>query len=338
MIYKIIIVNYHGCSDTLECLESLLKSTQQNFQLFIVDNSLDNVDFEMFIKWSHNIPLNINTKFPELVFPTTDKSINDILFIKEEEIDHLKLIKQKIIFVKAKENKGFSAANNIALKYLKEQDTFDYIWLLNNDTVVPIDFLQNISDKLNKSSKNIGIIGNSLCYYNYPEKLQCVANKYSNWLAHTFPLYECMNYSDIPKKELYNLIPIGASMFIKKECFKEVGLLEEDYFLYFEEWDYTCRAKKKSWKSIIFTDIYIYHKHGTTIDKGNNEGRRKTLFSDYYLLINKIVFAKKNLKFYHLPTIYLSFAPIIINRIRRRQWDRVIMIFKIIFGLKFDLK
>ncbi|QII72211.1 glycosyltransferase family 2 protein [Apibacter sp. B2966] len=338
MEYKIIIVNYNGCSDTIECLESLLKSTIQNFQLFIVDNSLKFDDFEMFKKWGQNISMKIETKFPELVFPISEKSSQDLLYLNEEELYELKDIEQKIVFIKAKENKGFSAANNIVLKYLKKQDKFDYIWLLNNDTVVPVDFLHNISEKFKTMQNTIGIIGNSLCYYNQPEILQCTANKYNDWLAHTFPLYECMNYSDIPKKAIYNLIPIGASMFIKKECFMEVGFLEEDYFLYFEEWDYTSRAKKKDWKSIIFTDLYIFHKHGTTIDNGNNEGKSKTLFSDYYLLINKLVFAKKNLKWYHLPSVYLSFVPILINRIRRGQWDRIMMIFKIILGLKYNVK
>ncbi len=338
LIYKIIIVNYNRYPDTIECLESILKSSYQNFQLFIVDNSLKNEDYEMFKKWSQNIPIPIQTKFPNIVFPFSYKSSKDILFLKEEEIEYKNSINQKIIFIRSAINKGFSAANNVVLKYLKNQDKFDYIWLLNNDTVVPTNFLYDITGKLSILKNKVGIIGNSLCYYDFCDKLQCVANEYNNWLAHTFPVYAGLLYSEISKEDIYDLIPIGASMFIKKECFDKVGLLEEDYFLYFEEWDYTSRAKKKSWESVIFTGVYIYHKHGTTIDKGNKEGKTKTIFSDYYLLKNKIVFAKKNLKFYHLPTVYLSFIPIIINRIKRNQWDRVIMVFKIIFGIQINLK
>ena len=69
MIYKIIIVNYNRYPDTIECLESILKSSYQNFQLFIVDNSLKNEDYEMFKKWSQNIPIPIQTKFPNILFP-----------------------------------------------------------------------------------------------------------------------------------------------------------------------------------------------------------------------------------------------------------------------------
>ena len=329
MIYKISIVNHNRYSDTLECLESILKSTEQNFQLFVVDNSTREKDYEMFKKWSLNVPLNLNTKFPDLVYPISHKNNNDILFINEEEIEIKKVIEQKIVFIKAKENKGFSAANNIVLKFLKKQDKYDYIWILNNDTVIPTDFLRNISIKMSKEKNNVGLVGNSLCYYDFPKKLQCVGNKFNPWLAHTFPLYENKQFSDISKSDINNLIPIGASMFIKKECFNDVGFLDEDYFLYFEEWDYASRAKKRKWKSLIITKFHIYHKHGTTINCGKDGKQRKTLFADYYFLKNKILFAKKNLKFYNLPIIYLSFIPIIINRIKHRQWDRLALILKI---------
>ena len=318
----IIIVNYHGGADTLECLESLLKSSYENFQVFVADNSGKNDDFEQFRLWSKNIP--------------------SIAFFTEKEFNGLpSSLSQKIIFIKAEKNNGFAAANNITLKYLQKQSDFVYLWLLNNDTVVPADFLEKILEKLKTTGEKYGIFGNALCYYDNPQILQCAGIRCSKWLAHTFPVYENTEYAQVfsllKDKPLHGLSPVGASMFIKKECFEDVGLLAEDYFLYFEEWDYTIRAEKKNWKSLIFGDVFIYHKFAMSIDKGNKKGADKTLFSDYYLTKNKKVFANKNLKYYYLPTVYLSYIPIILNRIKRRQWSRVVMVVRIILGLKANL-
>jgi GT2 family glycosyltransferase len=334
--FKIIIVNYNGVLDTLECLESLLKSSYQDFQIFVVDNSINESDFDVSKQWSTNSFIEIKTNFPTIIYPLFEKDSSDISFFLEDDFALQSNLNHKIIFIKANENKGFSAANNIVLKYLQKQEEFHFLWLLNNDTVVPLDFLETINEKLKNISPGVGIIGNALCYYDNPKVLQCLANKCNKWLAHTFPVYEGALYEEvlmkINNKPLEYFSPVGASMFIKYECFKEVGLLEEEYFLYFEEWDYTIRSKKKSWKSIIFADVFIYHKHGTTIDEGNKDRATKTIFSDYFLLKNKLVFARKNLQFYYFPTIYLSYIPVILNRLKRKQWKRIIMVLKIIWG------
>ncbi len=87
----------------------------------------------------------------------------------------------KITFINAKENNGFAAANNIALKYLLSQNDYEYVWLLNNDTVVRKNALQLLVEFSDESEKKLGLIGSALINYWNPKTLQGVGGKYYKW-------------------------------------------------------------------------------------------------------------------------------------------------------------
>src|SRR5277367_2977396 len=143
----IVIVNYNTFSDTIECLESLLKSDYGNFQIFIVDNSPDNTSIGHLSNWiNNNNYTGLHTRFKHLVFPLQAKPLRHSIVSEADFAVSNEVYDEKIIIIRV-QNRGFAAANNIVLNYiLKNGEDSSLIWILNNDTVVEKDTLKNLAE------------------------------------------------------------------------------------------------------------------------------------------------------------------------------------------------
>ncbi len=327
----IILVNYNGWKDTVECLESLLKLSFQNFQIVIIDNSPGTSSVDKICQWA-STGLSIETNYIDLVMPSVEKPIEDFVQIDESEIlkDHHS---SKILLVKARNNKGFSHANNIGLKYALSQKGMSYAWLLNNDTVVARESLRHLVDTMDQGEKDIGILGAKVMEYDNAAMIQSAGGgkilkpfMYSRLIGAG---QEDNGQFDV--KDIKLDFVAGTSMFVRKTFLEEIGLLSEDYFLYFEEPDLSERAQSKNWRLGYCYSAKIHHKGGaTTGGKGYSaKAKTSTAFSDYYFQRAKVLFAQKYY-WYWLPTLYLSFAFVIFNRIRRGQFERISRLLRIL--------
>lgn len=328
----IILINYNNSIDTIECIESILKSTYANFQILVVDNSEANESMNLLRDWALGKIITVETSFKNLVYPLENKPI-DALFYSTKDLYSQKK-QNKIIFIKSNENKGFAAANNIALRYvLKFGEEDSYVWLLNNDTVIEKDSLYKIISKVIKDQdlNHKSIYGTPLIEYKEPNKIQALGGVYNKNTGLTFHLGENSSKYDFNydfKKNSIIDYPIGASIIIHKQFLTEIGLMCEDYFLYFEELDWAQRAKNKGgWLKII--DVFgVYHKQGLSTNAKSN--LKKTEFIDLTFLKSRIDFAKKfNKK--NLIRIYLSILTLTIGkRILQGNFRRIPKIIKLV--------
>lgn len=323
----IVILNYKSWKDTIECLESVLKSDNSDFQIILVDNSPTNESIKEISAWATGNGNEILTAFPDLVYPLEKKPIKHII-IEENTLQTEVFDEAKLLIVKANENKGFSAGNNIALRYIKRTSSKnDKIWLLNNDTVVPKNTLSELL-KTNRKNINSGIIGAKLLEYENPKIIQSIGGKYNPWLGKISILGSGEHAGKIYEEEDVDFdYPIGASMFMDSTYLMEIGLMEEKYFLYFEEYDWVLRGLKKGYKSVFSPKAIIYHKGGSSSGGGTSK------LADFYGIRSKLLFTRKFFS-YKLPFLYGSFIFFIINRIRRKQFDRIPMLFKLIVDTK----
>lgn len=316
----IVLVNYKSWKDTIECLESIYKLSYKNIQILIIDNSPSNESIENITKWANGSIETIYTSFKELVYPLEQKPL-EYKFLKEKDLLK-KVYSEKLLIIKALHNSGFSAANNIGLKYInKVANKEDSVWLLNNDTVVSKNALTNLIQRFDEI-QNCGILGSKLIEYNSPDTIQAIGGNYNSWLGKI-----TMVGQNLPITEECNNVkfdyPIGASMFIKVNYLKQVGLMEEKYFLYFEEYDWVLRGKKKGYQASIAFDSVVYHKGG------GSSGGTSSQLADFYGIRSKILFTKKFFPL-KLPLLYISFTFFIINRIKRKQYNRITQLFKIV--------
>jgi GT2 family glycosyltransferase len=326
----IVLVNYNGHLDTIECLESLLSIDYNNYSIIVSDNSKEDTSLNQLEAWARGNNFFVPNLAAPLKVPIAPKPV-DYIKIEEETIvdNHL----PKLILLKCKENKGFAAANNSAINVLKaHHSSFDWVWILNNDTVVSPDCLKAFHQHCETAQDlKQGIIGNNIYYYHKPTILQGIGGMYNRWLSTSYHLTEvgdsCAT-TQILFKEKVNYV-MGASMFVSLNYIREVGLMDETYFLYFEEIDWATRGKKFQYVLGYACNCNIYHKHGASIGSGENSVA-KSYISDFYGTRNKIIFTRKFYPFL-LPTVYLSLVISIMLRIYKAQFSRAWMVMKLMF-------
>lgn len=278
MVY-IIILNFNNPDITIECLESIKRLSFDEYRVILVDNA------------------------------STDNSVT--IFYEYMQVAH------DIIFLKNKENKGYAAGNNVALRYALKQKDMEYCWILNNDTLVDENALTKLYEFM-ESHRDVGICGSKLIYDWDRNQIQGYGGYFNPVLAVS------RHCTDIRMIDRIDYV-IGASVFVRREFLQDIGLMCEDYFLYCEEIDWAERAKVK-YKIACVPESIVYHKEGAST--GGQSVENKTLFSDYYQLRSRILFTKKFYKKY-LPIVYFTMLCAIFNRIKRRQYNRIWMIIKL---------
>jgi hypothetical protein len=228
-------------------------------------------------------------KQKHLSFTPVRKPLKFIFYTKQEalsihDISQEKTIENPIIFIQSGENNGFAAGNNIGIQFALLRNDFDYIWLLNNDTVMMPEALSSLVSYAEKFQT--GITGSCIRYYHSPEKVQAYGGGHINHFLGTG--YHIIDKEKISTKLSYIT---GASFFIKKNVIDSIGMLPEEYFLYYEETDYCFLAREKGFKLGVDINSVIYHKDGSSTKEASN----KNEFSDLLSMNNRIIFHRKHL-------------------------------------------
>ena len=278
----IIIINYNTWQDTIECVNSIFNSTENKYKIIIVDNKSENESLN-----------NLNSYFIKKLGDEYLLIYADYINILDSEYYKNK----KLFLISSEDNLGFANGNNKGIRFALNDINCEYIWLLNNDTVI---FPETLKDLLNemKNDNHIGILGNAQMYYHNQSEIQALAGGFNKKKIKFFNIKD----SSVLKDRNIIFFVYGASMFLRRKIFENVGLLNENYFLYYEEIDICERARKKNYKVKISESIKILHKHSKTISiKGN-------IFKYYYLERNKYLFLRKYFKKqYYLYIIKLPY-------------------------------
>lgn len=217
----------------------------------------------------------------------------------------------------SEENLGFAGGANLGIR----QSTGSLILLLNNDTVAPPGFLEPMVE-LMASDERIGMISPKIYFYDQPDVLQFAGATEINTFTGRgrkigFHQKDDGSFDYTGEVGLGN----GACMLVRRSVFEEVGLLSELYFMYYEEHDFTERAKRAGWKMYYTGNSYIHHKQSMSMGKSNP---RKT----YYLSRNRLLFMRRILqggKFYLFLTYYLliGLPKTLFRHLRRGEIDHM---------------
>lgn len=161
-----------------------------------------------------------------------------------------------ILLLKSPKNLGFAGGNNIGMRCALAHGV-DFVWLLNNDTKPDKDALSEMVEKA-LSDPRIGAVG-SVCYYaDRPSTVQVWAGATVNlWTGYA------KNYTEPQKDESLDAL-YGASMLIRRPALEQVGLLDEGFFHYWEETEFSLRLTQAGWRLAAAPDSRILHKVGAS--------------------------------------------------------------------------
>jgi len=256
-VLEIIIVNWNSGSQLRQCLKSIVSANQEDFDLnrvMVVDNA------------------------------STDGSL--------DEVENIGL---PLTIIRNAENRGFAAACNQGSK----GSTADYLLFLNPDTLLfpdslskPIRFMQH------PENKRIGICGIQLV-----DEVGNVARTCAHFpipsmffskmlgLDHFFPVHfhsHLMAEWDHTNSREVNQV-MGSFFLVKRSLFASLGGFDERFFVYFEEVDFSLRAKAMGWNSFYLSGTQVYHKGGGT--SGQIKATRL-----FYSLESRIIYGYKHFK------------------------------------------
>jgi len=192
----------------------------------------------------------------------------------------------KIGIIKNDQNLGFSAGNNIGIKYALERGA-DYILLLNYDTEVKSNFLLHLIKTMQSDKKNG--IGSPVIFKGKNKDIWFSGGKIG-WIK-----MKTFHQTKKIVKDYFNSDYIsGCSMIIKKDVFEKIGLLDEDFFLYWEDADFSLRTKKAGFKLVVSAKSEVFH-----MEKSQERMEKKI----YWLVISGLIFFKKNTPLFLKPWI-----------------------------------
>lgn len=343
-----IILNWNGWRDTIECLESVQRLAYPNYRIVVVDNGSSDGSTDRIKAWAAG-QLSVESKFfgcdpstKPVGWTEYDRADGEAGGRRELEAGSEGLPpNRQMVIIQTGANLGFAGGNNVGLRYALAKGNFGYVWLLNNDTVVERDSLTQMVRRM-QEKPDAGMCGSTLVYYHEPEKVQALGGStYNKWLGHgrailvpsgvgpskpVNPFQPASQPMDAERVERELACIVGASMLVSKSFLHDVGLMSEDFFLYFEDIDWAMRARGR-YALAYAPESIVYHKVGASIGSSSRP-KEKSSTADYYGMKNRLVITRKHFP-WALPTVYLGLLITMLNRVRRGQWDRVGMALKI---------
>lgn len=230
-LLSIVIVNLNTKDLTLGCLRSIQKEGKNlSYEVLLTDNG------------------------------STDGSVEALKALKKEAF-----WKNKLTLIFNKTNTGYGKANNQGIKKAKGK----YILLLNNDTVVHKDALQNLI-KFAQKTPDAGVVGSKLLNIDGTLQASCfhfptIKNAIKEyWLGYK-GLFD--KYAPKTNEPVTVDAVVGAAFLITPPALKKVGMLDERYFAYFEDIDYCRQTWKNGLKVYYLPSSIITHYHGATFKK-----------------------------------------------------------------------
>lgn len=254
----VIIVNWNGKDDTVECLKSLRRVSIFNYELsiIVVDNGSTNDSVEVFNK-------------------ITDPSFK---------------------LIKSDTNLGFAGGNNLGIKTALE-DGADWVLLLNNDTLVDKGLIKELI-KVTESYPNGGIFSPKIYFApgfefkdQYPKYVSGKVIWYVGGKINWDNIYGTnMGVDDVDRGQYDEAKEIdfatGACMLVSKKVLQKIGLLNLDYFLYLEDVDFCHQAKLAGFKIYYIPPAYLWHKVSQSSAIGGE-------LNDYFISRNRLIFGFK---------------------------------------------
>jgi GT2 family glycosyltransferase len=296
---SIIILNWNGWKDTIECLESLYQITYPNYDVIVMDNGSEDKSIEKIKEYAEG-KIKVESKF--FKYNPSTKPIRIIEYTREEAeagggkengIANLPS-NRKMIIIKNEKNYGFAEGNNIAMKYALKVLNPDYILLLNNDTIVDKTFLEELV-KVMESDEKIGSAQPILLRLE-KEVIDSLGQELLKWGARDKGMNSKIDYSNLKNLEIFGTC--AAASLYRCKLLKKIGLFDKDFFFIYEDVDLSWRIRLNGFLSVLVSKSIVYHKRG--ISERTPLDKELYLLKGYHANKNKLLIA---LRYYPLSII-----------------------------------
>jgi len=260
----IVVVNWNGWQDTIECLQSLLQLSYGSYRIVVVDNG------------------------------STDGSLLELTAWARQSEQELQVARRdapptrlpRILVVETGTNLGWAGGTNVGVRLGLEMGAHLF-WLLNNDTIVDAQSLDYLVEAV-QNDPTVGIVGSKIVYYDHPRILWSAGGGIRWWRGGaTYHIgLDCPDGEEFNRRRQVEYVT-GCSLLVPAALVQSVGFLPEHYHMYFEDPEWCVRARRAGWKVIYEPGSVVHHK------VARSTSRRPALV-DYYVTRNRLRFVLRH--------------------------------------------
>jgi hypothetical protein len=333
----VVVINTRAVAMTIECLESLLRIPNPRLRVILCDNNEDDGPLERVRAWAEGRepfdPAGVRAEHRGLVDPPVAKPVEHVVLEREEAEAGRSGCGVSLVLVRNRANLGFAGGNNVGLRHVLACGREEYAWLLNNDTVAepraPGEMVRAL-----QSDPAAGMCGCSVLIYDQPDVLECLcgyAFTMSNARVSPLGQGEPRPGPDDPPPDPAGLDYLyGASLMLTRPLLEQVGLLDEDYFLFFEEMDLAMRARGLFTRACA-PQAAVFHRRGGSVDSADPAAERRRLFSKYHWNRSRLLFMRKHNP-RALPGIYWRIVKNMVAARLRGEAEYARMLWRVLRG------
>jgi GT2 family glycosyltransferase len=235
-----------------------------------------------------------------------------------ENVPEIKLIRNA-------RNLGFAGGCNVGMRDALRRGT-DYVLLLNNDTIVAPDFLSQLVH-VAESDEKIGAVSPKVLFFDHPDRLNYAGGEHALWrlFPKMFGLRQIDNGRYDKLREVSFLT--GCAFLIKAEVVNKIGVMEEIYFHFYEDIEWSLRVLKSGYKTYYVPAAKIWHKEHYVTDRNQGNG-----FIEFHLARANVIFARKHVPLKLWPFKMSFFGAWMIYRTlvfsSRCDWQKFLALYK----------
>lgn len=234
-------------------------------------------------------------------FPDTSKCIDSLLKINnpsfkivivdncsdDDSAENLRKEFPQLIHLQTTTNLGYAGGMNLGIKFALKNNA-DFILISNNDMVYSKDFFEPLIQTINSSDK-IGVVSPKVLYMHDKEKIYCAGGDFNFLRASGVAGFRNKNTKFYGLVNRKITMAEGSCFLAKREVFERCGLIREDFFMYFEDLEFSDRVRKyfEIW---YCSDSIVYHKGGA----GASWSLHSPLYYFYYTRNRYLYFSTFN--------------------------------------------
>ncbi|WP_102127679.1 glycosyltransferase family 2 protein [Deinococcus planocerae] len=209
-------------------------------------------------------------------------------------------------------NVGFTAANNVGARRALEQGA-EYVWFLNNDTLVDPPALSSLVSTL-EAGPRVGAAASVLYDMDPPERVQCWGGGFVRLWGGVADGY----FGPVPQERLHFLS--GTSWLVRRTVLERLGLFDEGFFMYWEDADFSFRLRAAGWQLAVAQGSRVWHIGSASMGEGNSRTHKSETF--------ELNFTRSAVRFFRkhapVPLVPLLAGPgfHLAKRVLRGQWGR----------------
>ena len=285
----VIVLNYRNWDDTIVCAESVLRNDYPTFQLVVVDNHSQNDSLEHIKAWadgrSDTLVESRDSPHHPFPVPVGKRQVHYVEYDRdnaEQGDGETSIPDVPLVLIQTGSNLGYAGGNNVALKYASRRDPEACALILNNDHVIPPDFLTRAMKSVSAGpATGAAVVGFPSYSYDEPDRL--LATFIKEEFSRGPVIVDRLPDTDTPI--IKDVIVRGAAMLITPDA--PVKLIPEEYFLYLEEVDLCKQIRQHGGIIVMQLDNPTY-----SLGLSKSVGLGSPL-QVYYTRRNKLTYCKK---------------------------------------------